>query len=539
MKSAEDGLLEEEFRIIEPSHRSARSFTWPLHRYWTVALLIFIVVAESVALCLTAQGQFFWYDELLTVYTSSLHPFAMLWQALQTGVDSMPPAFYAFILLARNLSGKAELVLRLPSIAGYVLALLGVYWFAARRVQPAFAAIATLLLALSPFRDFALQARPYTLLVGFLAMAAVFWQRIEEKPWAWSLFACFLSLAAAVHHLAVMTVACFVAAELAVVYSSRRLRLGVWVGCFVAVIPFLFTLPVLLHFRQVFGTHFWARANPAMALTTFSEIFGLSVHIARVCILVLLTLLSSTLWATRCRVREEAQMDGFRPAETVLVCAFLLYPCALIALATIEGGGYADRYGWPAILGFALGSASLLQFNRTKPVVSYCLIGALLMAFLLRSAHDVRSAINDFNGRPTPAAGSSQLLRASRARPNVPVVIGEATKFLETLHYAAPDLKSRLVEIIDDAAILRFDGTDSAAINNQLLSQYRPLRIEDAQLFLRQNSRFLLHCWRSTSWLLPYLGENHYRLTLVEAGIDGNTYLAERESDTKPSDPAL
>ena len=87
----------------------------------------------------------FWYDELLTFHVSSLHPFSLLWRALQAGVDGMPLGYYVFVQLARILPGDPHVTLRLPSILGYLLTLLGVYWFARKRL-PAFAGLAAVFL---------------------------------------------------------------------------------------------------------------------------------------------------------------------------------------------------------------------------------------------------------------------------------------------------------------------------------------------------------------------------------------------------------
>ena len=53
-------------------------------------------------------------------------------------------------------------------------------------------------MTLSPFRLYAVEARPYALVVGFLAISAVLWQRIGEKRFMTPMFAVFLTLAVSV-----------------------------------------------------------------------------------------------------------------------------------------------------------------------------------------------------------------------------------------------------------------------------------------------------------------------------------------------------
>ncbi|MGC4050864.1 MAG: hypothetical protein QM757_15970 [Paludibaculum sp.] len=94
-------------------------------------------------------------------------------------------------------------------------------------------------------RGYALEARSYALLVGLFAMAAAFWQRIEEKRAFVALFGLCLSIAVACHHLAVVAVGIF-----GMAWKSSGLRCtagcagGSWAGCTVAVIPFLIGLPI-------------------------------------------------------------------------------------------------------------------------------------------------------------------------------------------------------------------------------------------------------------------------------------------------------
>jgi uncharacterized membrane protein len=170
------------------------------------ALLVTVLIWEFSILFLKASSRLFWYDELLTLHVSNLHPFSLLWRALQAGVDGMPPGYYVLVQLARLLPGDPHVTLRLPSLLGYILSLLGVYWFARKRLPVSAGLTAVLLITLSPFRESALDARSYSLLVGFLAISAVLWQRINEKRFMTPLLALFLTLAVSSHHLAVVAI---------------------------------------------------------------------------------------------------------------------------------------------------------------------------------------------------------------------------------------------------------------------------------------------------------------------------------------------
>ena len=101
----------------------------------------------------------------------------------------MPLGYYLIVRATRILPGNPLVTLRLPSIPGYLITLLGIYWFVRKRFPLTAGLAAVLLLTLCPFREYALEARSYTLLVGFLAISAVLWQRIGEMRLTTPLFA--------------------------------------------------------------------------------------------------------------------------------------------------------------------------------------------------------------------------------------------------------------------------------------------------------------------------------------------------------------
>jgi 4-amino-4-deoxy-L-arabinose transferase-like glycosyltransferase len=253
-------------------------------RQFAPALLVTILGCELGLLFFQAGRKLFWFDELLTFHVSSLQPFSLFWRALKAGVDGMPLGYYLFVRVARMLPGDPLITLRLPSILGYLLTLLGVYWFARKRL-PAFAGLAAvLLITLSPFRAYALEARSYSLFVGFLAISAVFWQRIGEKRFMTPLFALFLTLAVSSHYLAVVAISAFGVAELTWTFLSRRIRWGVWAALLLATFPFFVNLPILLHFRDIFGENYWSRPNRHTAILTYGTYLGLGSNLAHVLI---------------------------------------------------------------------------------------------------------------------------------------------------------------------------------------------------------------------------------------------------------------
>ena len=144
-------------------------------------LLCAVLACELSTLLVKAINKAFWFDELITFNVSGLQPFSQLLKAIQEGLTGMPLGYYLITRVASLLPGTPHITLRLPSLFGYLLALLGTYWFARKRLPEVAALTAVLLIAISPFREYALEARSYSLVVGFLVISAVIWQRLLSK----------------------------------------------------------------------------------------------------------------------------------------------------------------------------------------------------------------------------------------------------------------------------------------------------------------------------------------------------------------------
>ncbi len=467
-----------------------------------------------------------WYDELLTFHVSGLQPFSLFWSALKAGVDAMPLAYYSFVRLARMLPGDPHVLVRLPSIFGYLLTLLGVYLFTRKKLPAPAGLAAALLVALSPFREYALEARSYALLVGFLAIASVFWQRIGEKRFMTPLFALFLILAVSCHYLSVVVISAFGVAELTFALLSRRIRWGVWTACLLATLPFFTCLPILLHIQSNFGKHFWSHISWREIVWTYGFYLGLDPELHSTLTLALITFFGMVVGASLLRryrtAGEESPVHNFSPAEIMLAAGFLYYPALLVALTKLLRSGYVPRYGWPAILGIIWGSVYLVRSIWLKSA-SVLLLVALLLAFTFQDARRLALASSSrLDERWT------RLADVSRSEPGIPVVIGSATDYLEAVEYLPPDLRDRLVEVFDADILTGLIGMDTADKTNRLLAQFVPLHVEDLGAFLTVHPKFILRSGGFGDWVPQYLVESRYSLRLISRGDDNPIYMAER-----------
>jgi len=401
--------------------------------------------------------------------------------------------------------------------------LLGVYWFAGRRLRPLASLTATLLISLSPFREYALLARSYSLLVGFLAISAALWQRIDEKRLMTPLLALFLCLAVCCHHLAVVAILIFGMAELTWSLLSRRIRWGVWAACLSATGPFLVGLPLILHFREMFGRSFYSRPSWSTAVSTYGGYWGLDAHFALVLILFFGIAVGDKLSGMLRTPIEKSPKGDFSPPEIILVGGFLLYPAFLVVLAKLSGGGYGARYGWPAILGLVLGSMYLFRAMWR----SYGhILGALVIAFAIQACNDVITLAKA--GSTRMGERWTALAKVSRGEPDIPVVIDSMGGYLEAFQYAPPEMHDRLVQVIDESIAMRLDGTDTNVKAQRVRAQFIPLRVVEVAAFEPAHPRFILYSSGSHDWFTQYLVEKGYHLTLLSTKGTASVYMVQR-----------
>jgi hypothetical protein len=105
-------------------------------------------------------------------------------------------------------------------------------------------------------------------------------------------------------------------------------------------------------------------------------------------------------------------------------------------------------------------------------------------------------------------------------------VIASPLTYLEAAEYAPPELRGRLVEIVDSDTAVRLIGTDSEK-ENRILAQFFPLSIEDLAPFQTNHQRFILFSGGPGDWFTQYLVGNGYHLRLLSKGVHNAIYIAE------------
>jgi len=489
-------------------------------RPWLV-LFGCLLLLSIVTIPLSATRRF-WYDELFTVGLCNLPQFGRILQALSDGVDAQPPMLYIATRAARNAFGPSELATRLPALAGFALLTICVFWFVCRRTSALWGAVAVLIVMVTGAYDYAYEARPYGLYLGFSALAFLCWQfaadgRFRKIALA-GLWAA-LALAISSHYYAVLVLFPLLLGECARGIKDRRLD---WPVLASIVLPSAF----ILFYLPLMGGSISLAAHPALPARVsilwqvFESIFTQAAVPLALC-LVALFLVSGA------EGERRPSGQGLSTAEAVACLGFLALPLPGFLMARVAGLELTARYLLPVIIGAAPLIAGALWKSVNRRAASAALLILILGGwFAGRHAWDMRGIT-----RPGPL-----VMPAGTGSDSLPLVIANPLIFLEYLHYGTPAVLSRAVYVADPDLALRYLGTDSLDRNLQLAQPYFSLPLMTWGELRQTHPRFdlLLHPGPFV-WLPERVLAEGARETLLSQGGGVFTFEVEWNNGPEPA----
>jgi 4-amino-4-deoxy-L-arabinose transferase-like glycosyltransferase len=180
---------------------------------WLCAILISLFfLATNIHI---ASKRLLWFDELSTLRIAKLPDLATLWQ-VQTSfrADSAPIVYHLLVRLFFQLTGHAEITVRLLSALAMTAAILVVFDCARRLTNGVCGLIAVCVLASSFLTHYGYEGRPYAPVVLFTAIALWLWLNTEDSKPAAVAFGVVIFLLIEMHFNAVLALVPFGAWEL-------------------------------------------------------------------------------------------------------------------------------------------------------------------------------------------------------------------------------------------------------------------------------------------------------------------------------------
>lgn len=480
---------------------------------------------------LLASRKLVWNDELFTLYLSQLRQTSDLWAALSTGADQIPPLFYLITRTAFVAFGINILSVRLPEMLGFWVMALCLFRFVARRSSALHGLFAMLLPLLTAAYDYAYEARPYGIVLGFTALALLFWQSTTDGYYRKaSLIGLGLALAAGVstHYYAILVFIPLGLGELVRSIVNRRVDMDIWLAFASGLLPLFLFVPLLARATGYSGA-FWARP-------TWRSVPEFYYFLLTPALLPLIgIILVSTLWAAMNQSRGDLPMapgPGMPPIHEIIAgLGFILLPVVAVIFAMLVTHAFTYRYALPAVLGFSVlfpfADQSML---RRSAILGVFLIFAFCGGFVMLIVHRVGHM-----------AAEDEELRATyrfldlHAESGLPVVAADLHTFMKLKYYAPQRIRARLVYLADPKASLEYLGYDTVDRGILDLEPWFRLNVQHYRPYLLSHRRFVLYGHAGfLNWLFYELPKTKMRLELKGSKGDDLLFLVTVSDNPEP-----
>lgn len=498
-----DGSQERFARLEETTARLSNKY-----RFLLVGGLSALYLIVTIRL---AAAKLIWTDEFFTLYLSRLG-MQELWSALLTGGDQHPPLFYLLHHMFLRVVGEHPWALRLPSILGFLLMMLCVYRFVAKRTSPAYGLVAMVMPLVTVAHEYSYEARGYSLLLGFLALAALCWQETGEPRWrtvaAFGLAAGLVG-AVASHYYAVLLIPAIAAAELVRSFRRKSTNPIVWVAMCVPVIPLVAFLPLIRASSGFAGT-FWTKASLGEIQVFYKTVLG-SAATSLVCGLALAGLYGMVYYQRR--KGPSTGSNTFPVEEIVLGAALAAAPFTTYLFGKAVTGVFAWRYAMGGIVGIALLFGFFcFRLFRGSAVAALLVVLATVGYFSLTTQVQI----------PTLAhkqVALKKLIRwlASTANESEPLIIGDAGTFYALSYYSPPAMRERYIYLTDMRRSFKYLHHDTVERSIWALYPWFGLNVKAYESFVKTHQRMMV--WTGVDsrwcWLPSALIDDGEKLTLA------------------------
>jgi hypothetical protein len=451
-------------------------------------LAVLLAYAAVRCICQAATKPF-WFDEVCTFIMVRQPRISTLWSALKQGADVQPPGFYIAERLATALVANENIGFRLLSILGFLCTVVCLFVLVRKRRGGAVALLcAAVPLVTSLYDYFAVESRPYSLVVACIAFALVCYERAPAARWM-ILMGFSLALAQSFHYYAAISFFPFLASETAFLLAKRQLRWPVWFALGSGLLPIIPFGPLLWRSKAVYGAHFWSPPSLQLAESSYGIYIGNGTHTGIfVASATAIALLGATLYRIRRGAREEsASQTWFQ--EPILTLAFLILPVVAVVLAMFAHGGMTAKYVLSTVLAFPLAVSYVFPRLGPKSLAPIAVLGI----FLLGLTRHEKLFWSSYNGHFLSPADPVEVFVGSAGYESLPVVISDPQDFMPLSHYASPAWRTRFVSVVDAPQAVKYTGSDSADKEFPILASYFPLPVYDFQAFATEHPSFLLY----------------------------------------------
>ena len=461
---------------------------------YRLLIIVALVVVYLVVTVQLARAKLIWTDEFFTLYLSRLS-LRELWSALLTGGDQHPPPFYLAHHFFLSLFGEQSWALRLPSILGFLLMMVCVYRFVAKRTSPVYGIVAMVMPLVTSVHDYSYEARGYSLLTGFLALAVVCWQQVGEKrrsvvaPLG---LAIALMGAVASHYYSILLLPALAASEVVRSFRLKSVNLAVWLAMCASIIPLLAFSPLLRASSRFAGT-FWAKASLFEIHLFYKNVLA-SGATCLLCGLAVAGLYRMIF--DRRQNTTDKESNAFPVDEIVLGATFAAAPFAVYMFGKTVTGVFAWRYAMGGIIGLAiLFGFFCFRFFRGSRVAAFLFVLVAVGYFVVTG--QVKKRTLEYE--------QSDLMRLSgwlalKVPASERLVIGDSKFFYALSYYGPRATKRRLIYLVDPERSLKYLQHDTVERSLWALNPWFGLNVKPYGSFFAKDRTAMVWSGVSPEW---------------------------------------
>jgi hypothetical protein len=441
--------------------------------HW-IALAVFIPYLAELGVRLA--GRPVWFDEIFT-WRIALLGWGPAWDAVRSGADNQPPLYYWLVRLAMLVLGENTVALRIWSATGALVMLGLVYWLTGRRYGWLAAASAVAAIRLTHTGVYALEARPYGLLLGAGALAACCWLVLAEpgrRRWKLLALALGIGLAGGCHYFGILVIVPLVVGQAVRDWPRKQVDWPVWVTMAVASLPWLGQFLFQYQSLALYRSGFWSAPRLHMINAT------LGLYLLAPAMWLLPAFVYWILHQTVRRRREPAVQPAFAIDEAVVVIGLATMPVWFYPIALVSGA-YDPRYVAPSAVGWAVLFAWLIARADARAAAT------ALLAFTVLALYGVRLLETAVRWNLRLPVVVSELRALASVRPSGDIVVADGHRYLQAHHYADPQTRARLVYLADVPRALLHSGTDTDQLAITHLARTTGIAVDNYETYVKSH----------------------------------------------------
>ncbi len=447
-------------------------------------------------------------DELLTFAAVQLPSLSKLWWTLKHYPPALDPPLYPVLAyLSLRLPISFPLSYRIPSIIGYGALMLSLFTLLRRRFPASVALTASVIPMIVPAFFFAIQARPYGMLLGFSGWSLVFWQRATESSnrrigALTGMYLCLVGVLLS-HFLGGLIYIPLIAAEL---WRSFRngIDSAIWMVFALSATTILTYIPLLPAASQY-------RISPwhGVIIDDLWQTYLLGVGP----IAIILISLCAFWWLSYRSSSPEETTIPMRQHECIAIAGLYAIPVISYLVARFVTHSYVARYALMFGIAEAIALAIII-YRMTNRALS----SVVLLILIVFAGNPALKEVIERPGQNTGGISRSNVSLLD-ALPPVPIFEPSWIEYMKLSLFGPDNLKRRMVLVLDPEDVKQ---QTNFALSTEAVQRAFNYPEESYEQMIRSHPQFLL---LESSRLRDELVSGGSEVRLVGRVLDRDLYL--------------